>query len=362
MPSCNAQYVGKSRNGSPRYWCTTHHAPISDGKGNILDHCLSVHSRIPECEDNSLTISPSDYPGGIALWGAALAVYETTPFNLDLGIHVHARKEVGGVKQIDKTFRYVHIKHNDAVVSFDYLASISYLSSNMLGRDMEYLVCPKCGSAHLDKDWFAANPHKRHLCTACGRNFNQKIPNIGNPMIKAKEFFGDTQIHRAIVNSNRSLEIRQKDFPFGISVWGSNAALLWTSPKPEEYGIHIHAHAENSIHPTIDETYNKVVIDGIPLDVEMVRLYMVQMTLPYLKGRVKVLKCPQCNQYHFDTGEHSYTPHSAHHCQHCGQEFKTRIKSIGNPMEDIIRELSNFTSLPLKNNVITEFYPGLEGW
>lgn len=362
MLSCNAKYVGKNRNGTPRYWCITHHAPISDGKGNILEQCLSAHQRIPECADNSLTLSPSDFPGGIALWGAALAVYETTPFELDLGIHVHARKEVGGVKQIDKTFRYVHIKHDDSVVSFDYLASISYLSSNMLGHDMQYLTCPKCGSAHLDKDWFAANPHKRHLCTFCGRNFNQKTPNIGNPMIKAKEFFGDTQIHRHIVNPNRTLRIEQKDFPFGISIWGSNAALLWTSPKSEEYGIHVHAHAENSIHPTVDETFDTVIIDGIQLDVEMVRLYMVQKTLPFLKGRIKVLKCPNCDNYHMDTGEHSYTPHVVHRCQHCGQEFRTRIKSIGNPMDDIIVELHRFSNLPLKTNNITDFYPGLEGW
>ena len=138
--------------------------------------------------------------------------------------------------------------------------------------------------------------------------------------------------------------------------------MLWTSPKPEEYGIHIHAYAENSIHPTIDETCDNVVIDGIRLDVEMVRLYMVQMTLPYLKGRVKALKCPQCNQYHFDIGEHSYTPHLLHHCQHCGQEFRTHTKSIGNPMGEIIDELHRFTDLPLKTGIITDFYPGLEGW
>lgn len=303
MTSCNPQYVGKNRNGVPRYWCTVHHAPISDGKGNILEQCLSTYHKIPECSENSLTIDPSDYSGGIALWGAALAVYETTQFGLDLGIHVHARKEVGGVKQIDKTFRYVHIKQGDATVSFDYLASISYLSANMLGHDMEYLTCPKCGAAHLDKDWFAANPHKRHLCSFCGHYFTRNSYSIGNPMIKAKEFFGDTQIHRKIVKPNRKLEIKQKDFPFGISIWGSNAALLWTSPKPEEYGIHVHAHAQNSIHPTIDETFDTVIIDGIHLDVETVRLYMVQKTLPFLREKIQVLRCPQCGSYHLDTGK-----------------------------------------------------------
>ena len=96
MANCNPVYIGKNRNGAPRYWCSVHHAPISDGKGNVLPKCMSNTHRIPETSENSLTISPDDYPGGIALWGAALAVYETTAFDLDLGIHVHARKETGG--------------------------------------------------------------------------------------------------------------------------------------------------------------------------------------------------------------------------------------------------------------------------
>lgn len=362
MEKCNAQYVGKNRNGSPRYWCMTHHAPISDGKGNILAKCLSTYHKIPETDENSLTISPSDYPGGIALWGAALAVYDTTSFNFDLGIHVHARKETGGIKQIDKTFRYVHIKNGNSFVDFDYLASISYLSSNMLGHNMEYLVCPKCGSSHLDKDWYAANPHKKHLCTNCGRNFICQTPSIGNPMVKAKIMFGDAQIHRTIINPNRSLEISQKDFPYGISIWGSNSALLWTSLKDEEYGIHIHAYAENNIHPTIDETFDNIIIDGIKLDVEMVRIYMVQKTLPFLKNRIKVLKCPKCNMYHFDQGEHSYIPHNIHTCNFCGNKIKTRLKIVGNPMEVTIANLKKYTNLALNNAEITDFYPGLEGW
>lgn len=362
MNKCKAQYIGKNRNGTARYWCTVHHAPISDGQGNILSKCLSTNKKISETTSNSLTISPSDYPGGIALWGATLAVYDTTSFNLDLGIHVHAREKIGGNKQIDKTFRYVHVKHDNQSVDFDYLAAIAYLASNMLQKDMNYIVCPKCGSAHLDKDWFSANPHKKHLCTICGRNFIHQTPDIGNPMIKAKEIFGDTQIHRNIVMPHRKLEISQKDFPYGISFWGSNSALLWTSAKDEEYGIHVHAYAENNIHPTIDETYDSVIIDGISLDIEMVRMYMVQKSLPFLNNRVKILKCPKCGKNHFDKMENSYTPHTNHICEHCGESFKTHMKSIGNPMEEIINELHQFTTLPLQKAIITDFYPGLEGW
>lgn len=362
MDECTAQYVGKNRNGTSRYWCTVHHAPISDGKGNLLPKCLHTSPKIKETKSNSLTISPLDYPGGIALWGATMAVYDTTAFNLDLGIHVHARKKIGEDKQIDKTFRYVHVKHGDQSVDFDYLAAIAYLSSNMLQKEMNYIVCPKCGFAHLDKDWFSVNPHKKHLCNCCGRIFVHPAPNIGNPLIKAKEIFGDTQIYRNIVKPHRKLEILQRDFPYGISFWGSNSALLWTSSKDEEYGIHVHAYAENNIRPTIDETYDDVVIDGVSLDIEMVRMYMAQKSLPYLSNRVRVLKCPKCGKSHFDEMEKSYTPHTEHRCKHCEEHFKTHMRLIGNPMEEIINELQRYTTLPLQRYNITDFYPGLEGW
>ncbi len=180
-------------------------------------------------------------------------------------------------------------------------------------------------------------------------------------MIKAKEIFGDTQIHRKIIEPHRTLEISQNDFPFGISIWGSNSALLWTSSKSEEYGIHVHAYAENNIHPTIDETYDKVIIDGILLDVEMVRIYIVQNSLPYLKGRIKVLKCSKCGNNHFDINQNSYTPHIEHYCENCGEIFKTHMKTIGNPMDKVIAELHKFTTLSLNHSDITDYYPGLEG-
>ena len=361
MSSCNIVFVGKNRNGTNRYWCTTHHAPAYGKNGVQLEECLSTFKDFQRNKP-SIDLNPEDYPGGIALWGCALSVYDTTDFKLEPGIHVHARREVGKEKEIDKTFGVVNVKLGNDYVSFNDLASISYLSSNILNHEMVYLECPHCGSPHLDKDWFAANPHKRHLCSACGRNFNAKEPNIGNPIMKAKSMFGDNEIHRSIVKPNRTLEISQEDFPYGISIWGSNAALLWTSPKTEEYGIHVHAFKENCLKPTIDETFDKVIIDGIELDMEQVRLFMVQNTLPYLKGRIAVLKCPQCGEKFFDQAESSYTPSNKHTCAKCGYLYNTRRKVISNPFIDIISELSQFTKLKAREKSIVTFYPDLAGW
>lgn len=63
----------------------------------------------------------------------------------------------------------------------------------------------------------------------------------------------------------KSLRLHTSLRSYGISICGSNTALLWTSPKTEEYGIHVHAYATDGREPTIDETYDKVIIDGIEL-------------------------------------------------------------------------------------------------
>lgn len=361
MSECKIVLIGKNRNGTNRYWCVKHHAPAYDKNGKKLKECLSTFKDFKRNKP-TLDIDPEKYQGGIALWGCALAVYDTTDFELEPGIHVHARKEAGKEKEIDKTYGIVNVKLRSDYVSFDDLSSISYLSSNILNQEMVYLECPNCGSPHLDKDWYAVNPHKRHLCSVCGRFFNVKTANIGNPIMKAKALFGDNQIHRDIVNPNRSLDILQKDFPYGVSIWGSNAAFLWTSPKKEEYGIHIHAFKEPGLKPTIDETFDQVTIDGIALDVEQIRLFMVQNTLPYLAGRIVSLKCPNCGESFFDEGESSYTPKSEHLCAKCGYLHKTRKKVISNPFIDTITELQSFTKLKLRNECISTFYPDLAGW
>ena len=31
--------------------------------------------------------------------------------------------------------------------------------------------CPECGKEHVDRDYWALNPHKTHLCEHCGSLF-----------------------------------------------------------------------------------------------------------------------------------------------------------------------------------------------
>lgn len=40
---CKIEYIGKLRNGTPQYYCSTHKAFASDKKGNVLEYCLCEH-------------------------------------------------------------------------------------------------------------------------------------------------------------------------------------------------------------------------------------------------------------------------------------------------------------------------------
>lgn len=361
MAECNINFIGKARNGINRYWCSIHQAPAYDKDGNQLEKCLEADNEVVMEDQDIFSITPRDYSGGVALWGAAPSIYDNTQLNMDFGIHVHARKEIGGIKQIDKTFKKVCVIDSSKKVYFDGLDAIAYSCGNIFRQNLEFVTCNHCGFPHLDKNWFSVNPHIKHKCSGCGRDFFMKYSTIGNPIMKSKELLNDNKINRDVVRPIRAISIKQSDFPKGLALWGSNCALVWTSPKSEEYGIHIHAYIDSDI-PTIDETYDNVTIDGLDLDIEQVRFLMVQNVLPFLKNKITYLECPICNEEHFDINDLAYTPHSEHVCYKCNHHFKTARKVIGNPMINTLKLLSKNSVAPLKNYDILDIFPRLSKW
>jgi hypothetical protein len=152
-----------------------------------------------------------------------------------------------------------------------------------------------------------------------------------------------------IKRAEQPINFKQEDYPGGIQIWGSNPALLWTSHKNEEAGIHIHAFGEDLSKPKLDDTYSNVVIDGVRLNPAMVRLFMAQSALPHIEGRVISLKCLQCGLSHLDEGEAAFTPHHIHVCRRCGYEFKSnrRVrKTIANPIIELFERLSQHAIRP----------------
>lgn len=340
---CQIIAAGKRRDGGTRYWCLLHKADATAKYGRRARTCRASHLP-PILSQDVLDLNIDEYRGGVALWGAVPAVYDTTRLRMDRGIHVHARPTPNAKKEMDYTVRAVRILSQslgEDGIFISELDAIYYMVTSIFDYEMKYVTCSYCGYPHLDRDWFSVHPHRRHLCAGCGRHFTDTQVAVGNPIVGLRLACGVTT-HKSEL-SNRTLEIQQIDFPGGIQIWGSNPAFLWTSDRAEEEGIHVHAFRHSGEQPELDETYGEVAIDGIKLDPMMVRVLMAQSALPSLKSRVISLKCPSCGADHLSVGESAFTPLRMHTCKRCTLEFAApgRLrKIIGNPLLGVLARLS----------------------
>jgi hypothetical protein len=347
---CDVVPIEKRRDGSTRYWCRAHRADATEKYGKPAQKCRLWDVK-PIHPENIKVLDLDKYPGGVALWGAAPAVYDTTRLPAEQGIHVHARETRDSEKDIDFTFECVRIIGREVPeggIILKQLDALYYLISTVFGAKTTFVTCTHCSWPHLDEEWFSVNPHRLHLCSGCGRTFNDQSRGIGNPIAGVRTACRAAE-HKIVV-APRKLNIRQSDYPGGIQIWGSNPAFLWTQHKDEEEGIHVHAYlTEGDDEPKIDDTFGEVVIDGISLDPEMVRVLMAQSVLPILKDRVQSVDCPACHRPHFDSGEAAYTPSPNHKCSACGHEFSKsgRLrKTVVNPLPAILANLAKRSVRP----------------
>lgn len=350
VEGCHIISIGKRRDGGTRYWCLKHKADATAKYGKPAPACRTAHLA-PVMPEDILTIDLSTYPGGVALWGAVPPVYDTTNKPLDRGIHVHARVTRDGKKELDGTFRAVRIINEQSPsdeLYVDELDAIYYMATSVFGYTMRHVRCTYCRHPHLDKDWFSVHPHVRHLCAGCGKHFRDTQTGIGNPICRVREACRIQT--RAPRLSKRTLDIQQRDYSGGIQIWGSNPAFLWTGKADEEEGIHVHAYSRlGAKWPDLDDTYGKVIIDGIALDPVMVRLLMVQMVLPSLKNRVVAVSCPRCNEGILSRGDLAFTPVSVHRCGQCSGDVRAagRMRNtVANPLPAALERLATFADRP----------------
>jgi len=347
--ACDIIAVGKRRDGGTRYWCLAHKADATAKYGRRAKNCRAAHLA-PLLPEDILTLDLDQYPGGVALWGAVPPIYDTTRLPLDFGIHVHARKKTGRAKDIDCTYRAVRLRGHqlpsDGVLISE-IDAVYYMVSSVFGFDLRYVRCTFCEYPHLDKDWFSIHPHRRHLCAGCGKTFSDTVPAIGNPIRATQETLG--ALPRKPTEAPKHRSLRQRDYPGGIQIWGSNSAIIWTSETPEEEGIHVHAHKSDDSEAKPDDTFAAVEIDGIRLDPVMVRTLMAQNSLPHLAGRVVPLECDDCGAMEFSGDEHAFTPAVGQRCSKCGGHLSgpTRLrKTIGNPLIATLDRLAQTAPRP----------------
>lgn len=342
---CEIEAVGKQRNGKPRFWCKTHQASATGKYGRRLDRCEGAYLAAEQAV--ATDIDPQDYPGGLGLWGAVRPVYDTTGLQTEEGVHVHARLRAGDdEKEIDGTFPAVALRISRdllgsarAIITLE-TAIASYVS-RFVGRPIKSLFCTYCGEPHLDSEWFAVKAHKRHLCHGCGKVFIVDEKCVSNPLERLRHMMGDRDERRSFEAATERLEIRQKDVAGGIQIWASNPALLWTAPKPEKEGIHVHVYSADRVTRICDDTYGDVTIDGIELDKAQLGYFMAQQALRYLDGKIVSLKC-ECGAPYFDLGEAAFRPHNDRACLSCGRAVlsKGRLKNVVSiPFLDTITEL-----------------------
>ncbi|MGI9066942.1 MAG: hypothetical protein ACR2HX_11140 [Pyrinomonadaceae bacterium] len=342
--NCDITLVGTRRDGGKRYWCLKHRADATAKYGRRATTCRYAH--IPPISSSEiLKLNPNRYQGGVGIWGAAPAIYDTTLLPLEHGVHVHARHRDGGKKAIDATYRGVQLllskrASDTPAVEISELDAIYFMVGSVFGYEMRFVECTFCKFPHLDKDWFSVHAHRTHLCSGCGKLFRDEVRGIGNPAVKIRSAFDHS--HR-LQPSQQSCDIRQSDYPGGIQIWGSNPALLWTANRDEEEGIHIHAFDQDGTTFLIDDTYSEVTIDNVRLDPKLVRVMMAQSALPYISGRVMDIFCQTCGTAHFDEGELALTPHNDHCCKSCGAKLRAtgRLrKTVANPMYGVLDQLA----------------------
>lgn len=347
---CDVVAIEKRRDGGTRYWCRAHRADATAKGGTPATKCRAADA-IPLRDKDIEILELDKYLGGVALWGAAPAVYDTTQLPMERGIHVHARPTPESDKEIDLTYRAVRIMGKglsaDGIVVNE-VDALYYLVSSVFGFSMSYITCTYCGWPHLDKDWFSVHPHRKHLCAGCGKHFHDRVIRIGNPIVGVRESCGISK--HTVGPAPKTLDIKQSEYSGGIQLWGSNPAFLWTQHKDEEEGIHVHTFLKDSqTEPTIDDTFREVTIDGIQLDPVMVRVLMAQNVMPSLKGRIRSMNCPNCNQSQFDPGDAAYVPSQMHTCSKCGHEFATtgRMRNtVANPLPAILSDLAKLAPRP----------------
>ena len=276
---------------------------------------------MPRCEGAYRTVSelrrfklnPEAFPGGVALWGSVEPVYNTAKVPADRGIHVHARMKAGKRKVIDQTYDAVELAvpkdlFSEGTVLITGETAVAYYLSRFLNRQIVHIFCPFCDTPHLDSDWFSVKPHRVHLCHGCNRLFREDVKRVSNPLEAVRHKLGDKDSRRKTVRAKGALDIKQSDYPFGLQIWASNPALLWTSARSEEEGIHVHGWERDTIDPQLDGTFDTVRVDGIELDEQQLRHFMAQNALVYLRGKVRSLTCPGCGTQKFDRGDMAFRP------------------------------------------------------
>lgn len=155
---CNIEYIGKSRQGTTKYYCTVHKSFAYDKLGNKLDECLWSNKEI---YDNRLNIKQNEIKD-------INIRYENILESVIPKIIIN-NNEFSGV-----------LEYDNSLLTYKDFGGIMLAKLNNI--PLEIVKCNHCGRYHSDNGQFAYTPHRTHLCLYCGHLFRAKERNIGSEL------------------------------------------------------------------------------------------------------------------------------------------------------------------------------------
>jgi hypothetical protein len=326
---CQIAFEVKKRNGKPNWWCTTHALEAGAPDGSALATCPGAWFD-DQPAPRELEFHAAD--GEFSVWGAIEPALKFGECPKDEGgVHVHRRLASGEPKVTDDSFDIVRIRAaNGQTLTIETMAAQAFSISELSGQQVIVLTCPKpgCRYRHIDELKFATNPHVKHLCNKCGRNFREREPSIGNPLADAYETLGIARPPGQSLVS-RPLDLKRAEYS-GIALWASNSAIVSNRNSPEDRGIHVHAW-DHSGRQSVDDTFYPVYLDGEEIDEAALRSLNVQRELSH-GAPIRSAACVDCGTSIISPSQGWIEPVTKHVCHKCGAESKTRNRSLLNPL------------------------------
>jgi len=270
---CDLVEAGRMRNGARRWWCRTHQAHWGTKTDIAAAHSSGHLLCSSHTQPMSFVVDPPsvrlDQHAEVGVWCSMPPAVTSAgvPRRRRPKIHVHIREEVAGKKVLDADVDALIVQYGTSgdlfggtdptTVNITPPAAFEFVTALETGRTMGYVACRDCGAPHLDLGEFGRVAHTKHLCGNCGRDgIRTAEPIASTPLKPLHDQFTSEP---AFVDVDRTLNI--DDYPGApFAVWASTPAVLWTSDRPQERGIHVHLSIDGK--REIDDTYGSVIYRG----------------------------------------------------------------------------------------------------
>lgn len=288
--ACDIVEAGRMRNGARRWWCRTHQVHWGTKADIEAAHVSGTLSCSNHMQPMSFVVDPPSIRvedhAEVGVWCSMPPALTSAgiPKPRRPRIHVHVRQEVAGEKVTDGDFEALIIRYGASgdlfaateatTVHITPPAAFEFVLALETGRAMGYVACQNCGAPHLDLGEFGRTAHTKHLCGNCGRDSLWSTePMASTPLKPLHDQFAAKP---AFVDVDRTLNIDEHPGT-AFAAWASTPAVLWTSRRPQERGIHVHLGIGDT--RLIDDTFGTVIYRGERLKREDLLATMVANTI-----------------------------------------------------------------------------------